>query len=89
MESSKAKREAISDWSLDWSLSVSDITASAYFSSCSMYMSMCRIATLSFRLDIQLYGSSHVWSWNVNLCGFFGGLGGDGAAGGLGVFGGL
>lgn len=85
VERSKARREAISDWSLDWRRSVSDMTASVYFSSCSMYTSMCRMATLSPRLDIQLYGSSQVESWNVKLCGFRGGLGGFGGAGAVGT----
>lgn len=89
VERSKAKREAISDWSLAWRRSVSDMTASVYFSSCSMYTSMCRIATLSLRFDIQLYESSHVESWNVKLCGFLGGFGGVGGAGGACGFWGL
>lgn len=89
MERWEAMREAISDCNLDWRRSVSDMTASVYFSSCSMYTSMCRIATLSLRLDIQLYGSHQVWWWSVKLVGFCGGFGGVGGDGGGWVFWGL
>lgn len=82
VERSKGMREAISKWSLFRRLSESDMTASVYFSSCSMHTSMCRIATLSFSCDIQLYGSSHVAPWKLNFCGFFGGFGGVGGGGG-------
>ncbi|KAL5821551.1 hypothetical protein ACOSQ3_023433 [Xanthoceras sorbifolium] len=51
-----------------------------------MYMSMCHMATLSFRLDIQLYGSSHMWSWIVKVCGFYGGFGSEGGGGAAAVF---
>lgn len=64
---------------------MSDMTASVYFSSCSMYTSMWRMATLSLRLDIQLYGSSQVESWKVKLWGFRRGLGGVGGAGAFGA----